>query len=60
MLVEKVAAEAGLNLLAVSPSMILSRWSGDSEKAISRVFELARTMQPALLFLVSCKCDSST
>lgn len=53
MLVEKVAAEAELHLLSISPSMILSKWSGDSEKAISQVFDLARTMQPALLFMVS-------
>lgn len=52
LLVEKVAAEAGFTLLAVSPSMILSKWAGDSEKAVSQVFDLARTMQPAILFLV--------
>jgi ATP-dependent 26S proteasome regulatory subunit len=53
MLVEKVAAEAEFSLLSISPSMILSKWAGDSEKAVSRVFDLARTMQPSILFLVS-------
>lgn len=52
MLVEKVAAEAELSLLSISPSMILSKWAGDSEKAVSQVFDLARTMQPSILFLV--------
>jgi hypothetical protein len=32
--------------------MILSKWAGDSEKAVSQVFDLARTMQPSILFLV--------
>ncbi|KAF6250729.1 P-loop containing nucleoside triphosphate hydrolase protein [Scenedesmus sp. NREL 46B-D3] len=31
--------------------MILSKWAGDSEKAVSQVFDLARTMQPSILFL---------
>jgi hypothetical protein len=52
MLVEKVAAEAEFSLLSISPSMILSKWAGDSEKAVSQVFDLARTMQPSILFLV--------
>ncbi|WIA10498.1 hypothetical protein OEZ85_010687 [Tetradesmus obliquus] len=51
MLVEKVAAEAEFSLLSISPSMILSKWAGDSEKAVSQVFDLARTMQPSILFL---------
>lgn len=52
LLVEKVAAEAGFMLLSVSPSMILSKWAGDSEKAISGVFDIARSFQPAIIFLV--------
>jgi SpoVK/Ycf46/Vps4 family AAA+-type ATPase len=52
LLVEKLAAESGLVLLCASPSTILSKWAGDSEKAVRRLFELARTMQPCLLFLV--------
>jgi hypothetical protein len=51
--VEKVAAEAGFMLLSISPSMILSKWAGDSEKAISGVFDIARSFQPCIIFLVS-------
>lgn len=53
LLVEKVAAEAGFMLLSISPSMILSKWAGDSEKAISGVFDIARSFQPCIIFLVS-------
>eukprot|EP00775_Hariotina_reticulata_P007166 gene7166-7380_t len=51
LLVEKLSAEAGFTLLAVSPSMIVSKWAGDSEKAISHLFELAQAMQPTIVFL---------
>lgn len=34
MLVEKIAAEAGIPLLFISPSAILSKWSGESEKTL--------------------------
>jgi hypothetical protein len=40
-------------LLSLSPSMILSKWAGDSEKAISGVFDLAKSLQPCIIFLVS-------
>lgn len=51
LLVERIAAEAELTLLAVSPSAVLSRWSGQAEKTLRAVFEVARAMQPAAIFL---------
>lgn len=57
LLVEKVAAEAGFMLLSVSPSMILSKWAGDSEKAISGVFDIAKSFQPCIIFLVGVTCQ---
>jgi hypothetical protein len=33
--------------------MILSKWAGDSEKAISGVFDIAKSFQPCIIFLVS-------
>jgi hypothetical protein len=56
LLVEKVAAEAGFMLLSLSPSMILSKWAGDSEKAISGVFDIAKSLQPCIIFLVGREC----
>lgn len=49
---EKLAAEAGFTLLALSPSSILSKWSGESEKALGLAFDVARAMSPA----VRCVC----
>lgn len=34
MLVEKLAAEAGTPLLCLSPSAVLSKWAGESEKSV--------------------------
>lgn len=52
MVVEKAAAEAELTLLVVSPSAILSKWAGESEKTLRAVFELGRSIQPTAIFLV--------
>jgi len=41
-------------LLSLSPSMILSKWAGDSEKAISGIFDIAKSFQPCIIFLVRC------
>ncbi|KAL4444228.1 hypothetical protein ABPG75_011965 [Micractinium tetrahymenae] len=51
LLVEKLAAEAGTPLLAVSPSAILSKWAGESEKTLRGVFEAAAALAPAIIFL---------
>ncbi|KAK9804344.1 hypothetical protein WJX72_008239 [[Myrmecia] bisecta] len=51
LVVEKIAAEAGVPLLALSPSAILSKWSGESEKMLRDIFEVARRMQPAIIFI---------
>ena len=52
MLVEKLASESGMVLLALTPSSVLSKWSGESEKMIRSVFVTASTMQPAIVFIV--------
>lgn len=51
LLVEKLAAEAGTPLLAVSPSAILSKWAGESEKTLRGVFEAAAALAPSIIFL---------
>ena len=51
-MVEKLAAEAQLSLLCVSPSAIMSKWVGESERALRAVFGQARAVQPAAIFLV--------
>ncbi len=51
MLVEKLAAEAGTPLLCISPSSILSKWAGASEKTLRAVFEVAAAQSPAIVFI---------
>ena len=54
LLVEKLAAEAGLPLLALSPSAVLSKWAGESEGAIRAVFEGAAALSPSIIFIDEC------
>ena len=49
----QLAAESRLVLLAVTPSAVLSKWSGESEKTIRSVFAAASAMQPSIVFIVS-------
>jgi SpoVK/Ycf46/Vps4 family AAA+-type ATPase len=51
LLVEKLAAEAGAPLLCLSPSAVLSKWAGESEKALRSAFEAAAALSPAILFI---------
>ena len=48
LLVEKLAAEGGLPLLALAPSSVLSKWAGDSEKTLKKVRRLSLTGSTAL------------
>ena len=47
-----MAAESKCMLLAVTPSTVLSKWSGESEKTIRDVFAAASAMQPSIVFIV--------
>ena len=51
LLVEKLAAETGVPLLALSPAAVLSKWAGESEKTLRGAFEAAAALQPAILFM---------
>lgn len=44
------ACEAGVNLVAVSGPELLSRFLGDSERAVREIFDRARQAAPCLLF----------
>lgn len=39
-------------MLSLQPSALLSKWSGESEKALRAAFSAARLLQPCILFLV--------
>lgn len=50
LIVKAVANEAGLNFISVKGSELLSKWVGESEKAMREVFRRARQVAPAIVF----------
>lgn len=45
-----IATEAGMNFIQIKPSDILNPMHGQDIKTISRVFELARSSKPAIMY----------
>ncbi|GLJ08512.1 hypothetical protein SUGI_0090240 [Cryptomeria japonica] len=45
-----VASESGLNFLAVKGPELLSKWVGESEKAVRSLFAKARAASPSIIF----------
>ena len=50
LLAKAVATESGANFIAVKGPEILSKWVGESEKAVREIFKKARTYAPAVVF----------
>ncbi len=50
LLAKAVATESGANFIAVRGPEILSKWVGESEKAIRQIFRKARQVAPAIIF----------
>ena len=46
-----MASVAGLNFFAFRPDEIVSKWVGDSEKNLSKLFETAQKQAPAVIFI---------
>ena len=46
-----VAREAEANFIAMKSSDLLSKWYGESEKQVSRLFHRARQVAPAVIFI---------
>jgi ATP-dependent 26S proteasome regulatory subunit len=40
-----------VTFLPISPAMLLSKWTGESEKAVRAVFRVARSLAPCVLFV---------
>lgn len=51
LLVTTTAAEGGMALMRVTPAEVLSKWSGESEKAIHRIFNMAKEVAPCIIFI---------
>ncbi|RLG86338.1 MAG: AAA family ATPase, partial [Thermoprotei archaeon] len=50
LLAKAVATESGANFIAVKGPEILSKWVGESEKAIREIFRKARLYAPSIIF----------
>ncbi len=50
LLAKAAATESGANFIAVRGPEILSKWVGESEKAIRQIFRRARQVAPAIIF----------
>jgi transitional endoplasmic reticulum ATPase len=50
LLAKAAATESGANFIAVKGPEILSKWIGESEKAIREIFKRARKAAPAIIF----------
>lgn len=46
-----LAAELGIPVFSISPSALLSKWLGDSEKKLAEVFKAARQHPASLIFV---------
>ena len=51
LLAKAVAREAEANFIATKSSDLLSKWYGDSEKQIARLFQRARQVAPTIIFI---------
>jgi transitional endoplasmic reticulum ATPase len=51
MLAKAVAHESGANFLSVKGPEILSKWVGESEKAVREIFKKAKQSSPSIVFL---------
>ena len=50
LLAKAVATESGANFIAIRGPEVLSKWVGESEKAIRQIFRRARMVAPAVIF----------
>ena len=51
LLAKAAAYESGANFISVKGPEVLSKWVGDSEKAVREIFKKARQAAPAIIFL---------
>ncbi len=50
LLAKAAATESGANFIAIRGPEILSKWVGESERAVRKIFERARQVAPAIVF----------
>ncbi len=50
LLAEAVASQSGMNFITIKGPELLSKWVGESEKGVRKVFARARTAAPSIIF----------
>jgi transitional endoplasmic reticulum ATPase len=50
MLAKAIANESDANFISIKGPELLSKWVGESEKAVRKIFEKARQLSPAIIF----------
>lgn len=50
-IVKAAAGELGVPLIIVDPATLMSKWLGESEKMVAKIFDCARKLAPAIVFI---------
>lgn len=63
MLAEAIACETQWPFFRLTPSSCLSKWSGESEKSLKKIFSDAKKIEPSIIFIdeldsIACKRSS--
>jgi SpoVK/Ycf46/Vps4 family AAA+-type ATPase len=51
MLAKAMCSEGGIYFMNVSPSVLASKWKGDSEKMVKFLFDIADFHAPSIIFI---------
>jgi SpoVK/Ycf46/Vps4 family AAA+-type ATPase len=60
LIAKALATESKMNFLAVQGPELLSKWLGDSERALASVFKRARAAAPAIIFFDEVSATTTT